>query len=318
MELAPAPKEPGQANRGLVTIRKGSGEEVPPLFFVHDGLGETLLYRTLAHLLDAGPTMYGLQPAQRADGGYVHTRIVDMAAAHVLRVRAVQPHGPYYLTGLCAGGVISMEMAWQLEQAGETVAFVGIIDAADVKAAERPWRGVTKRWAGLREGLGRAKGLGAIAETLVGKTIRFARYQLSSRLQRIRYERAVAQLRGGALDRAPTIAQPLAFLPMYEVAHREHEPVGTLRCTTVVLYRATRGDAIAGDEAYVDIFSDHDLGWQPRVAGPIAVVDVPGGHTSLLQEPHVRSLASAMGADLKRAREHCRVLTKVEGVVGTV
>jgi thioesterase domain-containing protein/acyl carrier protein len=314
----PVPKEPGQVNRSLVTIRRGSGGDMPPLFFVHDGLGETLLYRTLAHLLDAGPTMYGLQPAQRADGSYIHTHIVDMAAAHVRQVRAVQPHGPYYLTGLCAGGVISMEMAWQLEQAGETVAFVGIMDAADVKAAERPWRGVTTRWQRLREGLAGADGVGAIAETLLRKTTRFVRYQVSSRLQRRRHERAVAQLREGAPEDAPPQEQAIAFLPMYEVAHREHEPQGALGGAFVALYRATKGDGTAGDEAYADIYSDDWLGWQPRVANPIAKVEVPGGHSSLLQEPHVKSLARAMQAHLEAARQRSATAMPSKGSHETV
>jgi acyl transferase domain-containing protein len=314
---APAPKEPGQTNRSLVTIRKGTSDDATPLFFVHDGLGETLLYRTLAHLLEAGLTVYGLQPAQRTDGSYIHTSIVDMAAAHLRQVRAVQPHGPYYLAGLCAGGVISMEMAWQLEQAGETVAFVGIMDAADVKAAERPWRSVTMRWQRLREGLAGANGVGAATATLVRKTTRFVRYQVSSSLQRRRHQRAVAQLRESTPEHASTTAQPLAYLPMYEVAHREHEPNGVVSCSFVALYRATEGDGTSADEAYGDIYSDDWLGWRPRVAGPIALVDVPGGHTSLLQEPHVKSLANAMESHLKSARQRCRSPASIDGFFGT-
>jgi acyl transferase domain-containing protein/thioesterase domain-containing protein len=296
-----APVEPGQANRTLLTIRKGR-PEVAPLFFVHDGLGETLLYRTLAHQLEPGMTVYGLQPAQRGDGSYVHTRIADMARSHVRQVRAAQPHGPYYLAGLCAGGVIAMEMAWQLEQAGASVAFVGILDAADVKAQERPWRGVTMRWRRVRQALGHADGTAAALSMLWAKAAGFVSYQVRSRLDRRRHELAVERLRDHMPVADGQMPSAMAFLPMYEVAHRQHQPQGG-RCNAyVALYRAMQGDGSSADEAYVDIYRDPLLGWQPRVAGTIASVDVPGGHTSLLQEPHVGSLARAMHGHLIQAR----------------
>lgn len=294
------PREPHQANRSLVTIRRGTGAR-QPLFFVHDGLGETLLYRSLAHQLDAGPTVYGLQPAQRADGSYIHSRIADMAAAHLRQVRAVQPHGPYFLAGLCAGGVIAMEMAWQLQVAGETVAFVGILDAADVRAAEIPWRGAKHRWQRIVGAVERAGGLRRAAPLLLSKAFNYLAYQLGSRLARRRHAREVDRLRERGLDRVEDQGQTLAFLPMYEVAHRQHEPQGRLTGVQVALYRATKGDGSGPDEAYVDIYSDPLMGWQARVDGLIACVDVPGGHTSLLQEPHVKALAAAMQRHLDMA-----------------
>ena len=139
---APAERMSGEAGAALprTVVRIRAGGDRLPIFFVHDGKGETLLYRTLALKLDAGHAIYGLQPEMRPDGSYTYTRIVDMAAAHVRAMRSVQPEGPYLLTGLCAGGVIAFEMARQLEDAGQRVIFVGIMDAADVHAQERPFR----------------------------------------------------------------------------------------------------------------------------------------------------------------------------------
>jgi thioesterase domain-containing protein len=41
----------------------------------------------------------------------------------------VQPRGPYYVGGVCLGGVIAFEMAQQLQDAAETVAAVVLIDS---------------------------------------------------------------------------------------------------------------------------------------------------------------------------------------------
>src|SRR5262249_2379389 len=42
--------------------------------------------------------------------------------------RALQPHGPYCLGGLSFGGVVAFEMARQLQQSGEQVALLALID----------------------------------------------------------------------------------------------------------------------------------------------------------------------------------------------
>ncbi len=291
------PAEPGQANRGLVTLRKGRGER-PHLFFVHDGLGETLLYRTLALRLDEGATVYGLQPAQRADGGYIHTSISAMAAAHLRQVRAAQASGPYHLAGLCAGGVIAMEMAAQLQAAGEQVAFVGILDAADVKAAEKPWLGLTTRVANWRDSLGHMP-LASVPGMFGRKALNYVRYKVVSRQQRRGDAARVAAMARGEAS-SGVVDTPMAFLPLYEVAHRQHEPQGRLSRTTVSLYRATQGDGSLADKAYGDIYAGEYFGWERRVEGPIRAVNVPGGHTSLLQEPHVQALVHELQSDL-----HC-------------
>ncbi|OAD22846.1 Thioesterase domain protein [Candidatus Thiomargarita nelsonii] len=41
-----------------------------------------------------------------------------------------QPTGPYQLMGHSSGGRVAFEMAWQLEQQGETVALLAILDTS--------------------------------------------------------------------------------------------------------------------------------------------------------------------------------------------
>jgi acyl transferase domain-containing protein/thioesterase domain-containing protein len=296
--------------RTVVRIRPGGGKL--PIFFVHDGKGETLLYRTLAIKLDAGHPIYGLQPEMRADGSYVHTRIVDMAAAHIDALRSVQPEGPYLLTGLCAGGVIAFEMARQLQDAGQQTLFVGIMDAADVHAEEKPFRLTRNRLNRFLRTLddpsaGSAlQRIGKAVPKMLAKTKNFALYEVLSRLEQFQNARKVKAMRNRA-ERDPG-SQPLAeeghgleFLKMYEVAHKEHQPRGVFRGGDVVLFRAMQGDGSAADEAYVHIYADPLLGWGPRVDGHIVAHDVPGGHSSMLQEPHVGVLARVMQASIDAA-----------------
>ena len=134
----------GSAERdSLVLIRDGGSE--PPLFLVHDGDGETMLYRNLAMLLEPGRRIFGLQPLTGKNAPMVHTRISEMASYHISRIRSVQPHGPYLLGGMCAGGVIAFEIGRQLQLQGAEVALVALLDAADVDASLKTWRFAQQR-----------------------------------------------------------------------------------------------------------------------------------------------------------------------------
>ncbi|MBB4640957.1 type I polyketide synthase [Rhizorhapis suberifaciens] len=279
---------------GLVSLRPGKGK--PPLFLVHDGLGETLLYRSMALLLDEGHHVYGLQPEMRADGSFAHTRIDEMAATYVDRLRIAQPEGPYLLAGLCAGGVIAFEMARQLQDQDQDVRFVGIIDAADVEAVERPFQITLARLRRLRDVLSFR---GATAAELLNVPVLLARklnnviaYELSSRIDRLRHHREVKRLRSRSIHEPR--GSTLSFLELYQVAHRHHRPQGLLTNSNVVLYKATEGTGAPDDVPFSLQFSDCIMGWGKRVAEPVQLVQIPGGHTSALQEPNVSVLARSM------------------------
>jgi thioesterase domain-containing protein len=51
-----------------------------------------------------------------------------LATAALAALRQVQPHGPYYLIGDCLGGKLAYQLALALKDAGEEVAFLGLLD----------------------------------------------------------------------------------------------------------------------------------------------------------------------------------------------
>ena len=280
-------------------IRPGQGK--PPLFFVHDGLGEVLLYRSLALRLDCGHAVYGLEP-ETSEGRFIHTSIVEMARAKIDRIRSVQPHGPYLLAGLCAGGVIAFELARQLQAAGERVAFVGIIDGADVAAAEIPLRVARQRIGNLMGSLWPAPGQpvwSAVARALpilLRKLANLVVYEVASRLRRVRTAQELAAMRSGSLHEGR-----VEFFSVYEAAHRQHVATGMLNGASVALFRATRGDGSSADLPFREVYVDPLMGWQTRVERTVLAIDVPGGHSTALQEPHVAVLAHEMQRNIDNA-----------------
>ena len=104
----------------------GSG---PALFLVHDGVGDTLLYKNLAWRMPESVKVYGIDPHATGFCPTLHTRIPDMAAYYVQQLLLVQPEGPYFLGSLCAGGMVAFEMALQLEAQSRPIGFVALLDA---------------------------------------------------------------------------------------------------------------------------------------------------------------------------------------------
>ncbi len=81
-------------------------------------------------------------------------------------------------------------------------------------------------------------------------------------------------------------------------AERDYRPDGRFD-GELTLFRATAG--IGPDEPCVEIYEDPLLGWGRRTTGGVRACDVPGGHSSMLQEPHVEALAERLQASIDAA-----------------
>lgn len=131
-----------------------------PLFLIHPEFEAARLAR---HLGPDRP-LFGVPVPTAADPAAVRT-IDEMAAECTRALRRFRPQGPYALAGWCAGGVIALEVARQIEQVGGEIAFVAMLDVRNlfppplsvphlawVRLWRRAWRlsYVARRWpAGL-------------------------------------------------------------------------------------------------------------------------------------------------------------------------
>lgn len=127
-ELADVLRDDGQVTESLVPIQRGDGTK-PPIFLVHAEGGHVLMYRDLARHLGSEWTVYGIQSNGLDGASEPSNSINEMATRYIGEIRQVQEHGPYYLGGWCLGGTIGYEMANQLEAEGESVAWLGMVQA---------------------------------------------------------------------------------------------------------------------------------------------------------------------------------------------
>ena len=145
-----------------------------------------------------------------------------------------------------------------------------------------------------------------IVPGLARKAWNLARWEIVSRLREAQDRRTVRALRSADATGPEAIEQaagPVAipFLKLYEVAHKEHRPVGILQATSVALFKASHDTGLADDMPYRMVYRDYALGWGKRVREDIVILDVPGGHSSSLQDPHVETLAPLFQAALDEA-----------------
>jgi acyl-CoA synthetase (AMP-forming)/AMP-acid ligase II/thioesterase domain-containing protein len=110
----------------LVPIRAEGAR--PPFFFVHGGDGQVANIAALGPFLDADQPFYALAARDRHKRTGAEPSIEAMAEAYLAEVRRVQASGPYFLGGLCTGGPVAIEMGHRLNESGEDVAFLVLLD----------------------------------------------------------------------------------------------------------------------------------------------------------------------------------------------
>ncbi|MEU3573750.1 amino acid adenylation domain-containing protein, partial [Kitasatospora sp. NPDC036755] len=104
----------------------GTRGSLPPLFCVHPVTGLSWCYAGLAGALPDRP-VYGLNadldPAGR------HPDLASLVDAYLDRIRAVRPNGPYHLLGWSLGGNLAHAMACRLQELGEQVGLLAVLDS---------------------------------------------------------------------------------------------------------------------------------------------------------------------------------------------
>jgi thioesterase domain-containing protein/acyl carrier protein len=254
-----------------------TGRDRTPLFCFPGGGGsepEFFIYAALARHLGREYPVYGLR-ARGADGvSEPHASVEEIAAAYVEEVRAIQPEGPYYLIGECAGGVTAYEAARQLRECGEVVALLALLDV------EQPT--VAKYWQYR------------VRELLCISLIKFHWEQL----RRLEWSRWPAYLRGKGTGEPPTKlgvvqgaellrarAQAVLETDHFGQAARHVERARTLYRRVVRRYRPQTYAGpiviVACEKLYR---KDPALGWSGLVQSDLHTQVVAGDHETYLRE----------------------------------
>jgi thioesterase domain-containing protein len=122
LEESVAPRVPA-----LVQLKAGSTDL--PVFITH-GLGGSVMdfFQVVKHI-ETPSAIYGMQQ-KGIDGAEEPSQSIEEMARYSLEaIKHLQPHGPYLLVGYSLGGLVTLEMARQLNAAGEKVALLAMLDS---------------------------------------------------------------------------------------------------------------------------------------------------------------------------------------------
>jgi amino acid adenylation domain-containing protein len=111
----------------LVELSEGAGPT--PLFIVHAIGGTVHPYAPLAACLADAFQVYGIEAAGLAEGTTPAASLDAMVASYLGAILAAQPEGPYRLAGWSMGGLVAYEIARRLEDLGQDVAYLVLLDA---------------------------------------------------------------------------------------------------------------------------------------------------------------------------------------------
>ena len=108
-----------------VNILRSRGSKTP-LWLIHPGVGEILVFMDLAHHIDDRP-IYALRARGFDDEEYFKS-LEEMIKVYHDAIKRVQPNGPYALTGYSYGSILVFELTKLMTSQGDEVKFLATID----------------------------------------------------------------------------------------------------------------------------------------------------------------------------------------------
>jgi thioesterase domain-containing protein/acyl carrier protein len=279
-----------------LTALRASGQR-SPLFFLHNDYGRGLYTHALARCLDSDRPFYAVH-LHGLDEPECPATVEAIAASRIQAVRGARRHGPYVLGGHCDGGLIALEMARQLQEAGEHVEFVVMVDTHAPSRGFRTLRRASNMVGRLREQFDRVWGgiswrpryYKTRLEILRRADVRSQTYYVLSKLMGL--PRPVTAVPDGHPARSEGAFENSVrsdFTESRRVHRRAVQRYVPPRYTNpVILFRAEQLPAYRPD-----------LGWS-RLLPRLEVAVIPGDHHTCITR-HVADFGARLNEILRRA-----------------
>lgn len=252
-----------------VVLRLRGGEGRTPLFAIHPAGGIAWCYAGLSARLGPDQPVYGIQARGLVGDEALPLTLQEEAADYLTHIRAVQEHGPYRLLGWSVGGVLAHTVAVLLQEAGEEVELLALLDSFPAEQwRERP---------APEEG---------DALTAVLRMAGFDRTDERDRADVLATLRRAGSPLAGLGDR--TLSKIVDIVPNHARMMREHRHRGYDGDLLFFTAAAPRAEDWLTREA-----------WRAHVTGSIDNHDLDCTHPQLMQDRHLDTVAAVLAVRLK-------------------
>jgi amino acid adenylation domain-containing protein len=262
----------------LVCLKQGTGR---PLFIVHGILGNVVQLAPLARLVRTERPIWALQ-ARGVDARFEPHRTIDeMAEAYLAAIRSLQPEGPYSLAGYSFGGLIAFDMAVRLRRRGAPVDLLALFES-DLHERHLPLGAkIAYQWTLARRVV---RSLAALPRAAWLEYLRAKLRKLKAKFETGPPE-VPELLQGVEADLAERYRQ------MYEIGLGEFRRFRPRRYDGPLSVFAVPGERFdACDPLPI---------WR-RAARTLEVFRIDGDHSTIMDPPHVQSLADQLTSCLAR------------------
>ncbi|MFD1242091.1 non-ribosomal peptide synthetase [Arthrobacter ulcerisalmonis] len=255
--------------RQLLPLRSAGSKA--PLFAVHPASGIGWGFASMLGALDPERPLIGLQ-MPGMEPGHTHPveaqSLTELADDYIGQIRSVQPEGPYHLLGWSFGGYLSHRIATRLQETGQEVAFLAILDAFPEGQENNAGVGSgAQLWASYLE----AQGYDLAGEDLA--TVDIHRAQEILRENHNPLGTVPADSVAAMAQNFPALAQPIRNEGP-QVFHGD-----------LLFFRATE---------QVPAGTPGSSSWAPYVTGTITDIPVPERHSQLLSDKALSTIMPAV------------------------
>ncbi|XLS29453.1 non-ribosomal peptide synthase/polyketide synthase [Flavobacteriaceae bacterium M23B6Z8] len=255
----------------LIIPFRTSGSKTP-VFCVHPVQGTATSFYALANALPNDQPFYGIQSSGLDGIGSLHLSMKEMAGAYVSAIQEIQPKGPYRFAGYSLGGKIAFEMAVMLQERGEEVEDLWLLDADAFSSNENS--------------VDLDLLLSMIEQALADRFNIYVKLQRNSSSDLVNQIMDQINGKGVPLDHNMLKGMLRVFLNNVQLDTVISDKV--LQNTSVRLFRTS---ATPGEK------QNEDLGWQSYVSSKIHITSFNCDHEAILKNPVVQEIAHLLNTD---------------------
>ena len=285
-------KQPKHHYNPVVTLNNNSGTRTrPPLWLIHPGVGEILIFLHLAKYIIDRP-IYALR-SRGFDGEGYFSSLHECITTYHSAIKSTQPTGPYALLGYSYGGTLAFELAKLFHDSRDEVKFLGVMDQPphiQARMRHSDWPNVALTLARFLSIIDNeeAKKLYPVMQSLSHDQI----------LDHILSLTTTEHLEKMAVN-TEKLANWTSLALNNHIIARKYEPTGTVPMMDI-FYAAERPDAFYALSSGAQMLAEYIGKWKEFVRdGRPVFHEVHGSHDDMIKPVHVEGFVKVLRGTLE-------------------